>query len=63
MCPSWVDFEVGEGSHAVHRSNDSSWSDVQYAVGGKLLMDNLSTITTDGIDAQARPAEHAAQSV
>ena len=48
--PSWVDFEVGEEVTLSIASNDSSWSDVQYAVGGKLLMDN-STITTDGIDA------------
>ncbi|MFR5253495.1 MAG: phosphodiester glycosidase family protein [Butyricicoccus sp.] len=48
--PSWVDFEVGEEVTLSIASNDSNWSDVQYAVGGKLLMDN-STITTDGIDA------------
>ena len=48
--PSWVDFEVGEEVTLSIASNDSSWSDVQYAVGAKLLMDN-STITTDGIDA------------
>ena len=48
--PSWVDFEVGEEVTLSIAANDSSWSDVQYAVGGKLLMDN-STITTDGIDA------------
>lgn len=59
--PSWVDFEVGEEVTLSIASNDSSWSDVQYAVGGKLLMDN-STITTDGIDAGST-RRHAAQSV
>lgn len=33
--PSWVDFEVGEEVTLSIASNDSSWSDVQYAVGGK----------------------------
>ena len=39
--PSWVDFEVGEEVTLSIAANDSSWSDVQYAVGGKLLMDNM----------------------
>ncbi len=48
--PSWVDFAIGEEVTLHINSGDSRWNDVQYAVGGKLLIDN-GKITTDGIDA------------
>ncbi len=48
--PSWVDFEVGEEVTLRVTANDSNWADVQYAVGGKLLIDGGS-VTTTGIDA------------
>ncbi|MGI6182056.1 MAG: phosphodiester glycosidase family protein, partial [Agathobaculum sp.] len=48
--PSWVDFEVGEEVTLRVTANDSNWADVQYAVGGKLLIDGGS-VTTAGIDA------------
>lgn len=47
--PSWVDFPVGEEVTLSVYANDSNWADVDYAVGGKLLIDN-STVTTSGID-------------
>lgn len=46
---SWVDFPVGEEVTLSVYANDSNWADVDYAVGGKLLIDN-STVTTSGID-------------
>lgn len=48
--PSWVDFPVGEEVTLWVGASDSNWADVEYAVGGKLLIDN-STVTTSGIDA------------
>lgn len=48
--PSWVDFPVGEEVTLWVGANDSNWAQVEYAVGGKLLIDN-STVTTSGIDA------------
>lgn len=48
--PSWVDFPVGEEVTLSITAADSAWSEVEYAVGGKLLIDN-STVTTSGIDA------------
>lgn len=47
--PTWTDFAVGEEVTLSVRASDSNWSEVQYAVGGKLLIDN-STVTTTGID-------------
>ena len=47
--PSWVDFAVGEEVTLSIAANDSSWSDVEYAVGGKLLLEG-GTVTTSGID-------------
>ncbi|MFQ6841530.1 MAG: phosphodiester glycosidase family protein, partial [Agathobaculum sp.] len=47
--PSWTDFQVGEEVTLSVRASDSNWSEVDYAVGGKLLIDN-STVTTSGID-------------
>ena len=48
--PSWVDFPVGEEVTLWVGASDSNWAEVEYAVGGKLLIDN-STVTTSGIDA------------
>ena len=48
--PSWVDFSVGEEVTLWVGASDSNWAEVEYAVGGKLLIDN-STVTTSGIDA------------
>ncbi|MDO4270757.1 MAG: phosphodiester glycosidase family protein [Eubacteriales bacterium] len=48
--PSWVDFPIGEEVTLSIAANDSNWSEVEYAVGGKLLM-NDGTVTTAGIDA------------
>jgi len=48
--PSWVDFPIGEEVTMQVDSGDARWNNVQYAVGGKLLIDNGS-ITTKGIDA------------
>lgn len=47
--PTWTDFAVGEEVTLTVTANDSNWADVDYAVGGKLLIDN-STVTTTGID-------------
>ena len=47
--PSWVDFQIGEEVTLSVYASDSNWADVEYAVGGKLLIDN-STVTTTGID-------------
>ena len=47
---SWVDFPVGEEVTLSVNAADNNWKDVQYAVGGKLLVDN-GTVTTSGIDA------------
>lgn len=47
--PSWTDFAVGEEVTLSVYAGDSNWADVEYAVGGKLLIDN-STVTTAGID-------------
>lgn len=47
--PSWVDFPVGEEVSLWVGANDTNWADVEYAVGGKLLIDN-SSVTTSGID-------------
>ena len=47
--PSWVDFPVGEEVTLKVTANDANWADVDYAVGGKLLIDNGS-VTTSGID-------------
>ena len=46
---SWTDFQVGEEVTLSVYASDSNWADVEYAVGGKLLIDN-STVTTSGID-------------
>lgn len=48
--PSWVDFPVGEEVTLSITAADPAWSEVEYAVGGKLLIDD-STVTTSGIDA------------
>ena len=57
--PSWVDFPVGEEVSLWIGANDKNWAEVDYAVGGKLLIDN-SEVTTAGIDggssARARSA-------
>ena len=57
--PSWVDFPVGEEVSLWIGANDKNWAEVDYAVGGKLLIDN-SEVTTTGIDggssARARSA-------
>lgn len=47
--PTWTDFAVGEEVTLTVTANDSNWADVDYAVGGKLLIDN-GTVTTTGID-------------
>lgn len=47
--PSWTDFQVGEEVTLSVRASDSNWSEVDYAVGGKLLIDD-GTVTTTGID-------------
>ena len=47
--PTWTDFAVGEEVTLSVRANDSNWSEVEYAVGGKLLIDN-GAVTTSGID-------------
>ncbi|GAB2045011.1 hypothetical protein AGATL06_15080 [Agathobaculum sp. TL06] len=47
--PSWVDFPIGEEVTLKVTANDTNWADVDYAVGGKLLIDNGS-VTTAGID-------------
>ncbi len=47
--PSWVDFPIGEEVTLSVYAGDKNWSEVEYAVGGKLLIDN-GTITTAGID-------------
>ena len=47
--PSWVDFAVGEEVTLSVNANDVNWRDVQYAVGGKLLIDG-GNISTTGID-------------
>ncbi len=52
--PSWVDFQIGEEVVLSIASNDPNWSEVQYAVGGKLLVNN-GTVTTEGIDAGNTP--------
>ncbi|WP_283675266.1 phosphodiester glycosidase family protein [Butyricicoccus sp. Marseille-Q5471] len=46
----WIDFAVGEEVTLTVQAADSAWRDVDYAVGGKLLLDN-GTVTTSGIDA------------
>ena len=48
--PSWVDFPVGEEVTLSITAADPAWSEVEYAVGGKLLIDD-GTVTTSGIDA------------
>lgn len=48
--PSWVDFEIGEEVTLSVRASDTNWGEVQYAVGGKLLIDG-GVVTTAGIDA------------
>ena len=48
--PSWVDFPVGEEVTLSITASDANWAQVDYAVGGKLLIDN-SAVTTTGIDA------------
>lgn len=48
--PSWVDFPVGEEVSLWVGASDKNWAEVEYAVGGKLLIDD-STVTTTGIDA------------
>ena len=57
--PSWVDFPVGEEVSLWIGANDKNWAEVDYAVGGKLLIDNRE-VTTTGIDggssARARSA-------
>ncbi len=52
--PSWVDFQIGEEVALNIYSGDTRWNDVQYAVGGKLLLQN-GNINTEGIDAGATP--------
>ncbi len=52
--PSWADFQIGEEVSLNIYAGDARWNDVQYAVGGKLLLQN-GNITTDGIDAGATP--------
>ncbi len=52
--PSWVDFQIGEEVVLSIASNDPNWSEVQYAAGGKLLVNNGS-VTTEGIDAGSTP--------
>ena len=47
--PTWTDFAVGEEVTLSVYASDSSWAQVDYAVGGKLLIDN-GTVTTTGID-------------
>ena len=48
--PSWVDFPVGEEVTLSITAADPAWGEVEYAVGGKLLIDD-GTVTTSGIDA------------
>lgn len=48
--PSWVDFPIGEEVTLQIHSGDTRWDNVQYAVGGKLLIQNGS-VTTKDIDA------------
>lgn len=60
--PSWVDFPVGEEVTLNVYSADKSWSDVQYAVGGKLLVEN-GTVTTSGIDAASSKTARSAVGV
>lgn len=57
--PTWVDFPVGEEVTLSVYSGDPAWNDVQYAVGGKLLMSGGS-ITTDGIDSASRATARSA---
>ncbi len=52
--PSWVDFQIGETVTLSIASNDPNWSEVQYAVGGKLLVNN-GTVNSEGIDAGNTP--------
>ena len=48
--PSWVEFPVGEEVTLSITAADPAWGEVEYAVGGKLLIDD-GTVTTSGIDA------------
>lgn len=46
---SWADFKIGEEVSFAVYAGGSAWNNVEYAVGGKLLVNN-GTVTTTGID-------------
>lgn len=55
----WIDYQIGEKVTIDFQTEASAWGQVQYAVGGKLLMSNGS-VTSTGIDsASSRTARSA----
>ena len=58
----WVDFQIGEKITIDFQTNDSRWTDVVYAVGGKKLITD-GVVTTSGIDSATSLAARSAVGV